>query len=253
MSKAERESRLIALAPTEASRAAMKQALASPHMPSVDRIPPHAQTVVNRARATIVAEAQQPRRPTIPDGVLADVQVFSTAPIREYHGGFRTIAARAGVTIGAIDGQDQPVEVYYATPDGRSIKALGRTGVQFQFDLVDDVSAALSLKRLVVLKDRIGIALFFLAEGSPRPYDRRFEKLGISVKQISSVRGERPAVQIAFGGERFRLQPGQRAIAKTPSGTFALLPLSNIQIDKPSPDLEGDPYYVSLLIYRLEP
>jgi hypothetical protein len=253
MSKEEKASQLIALAPTEASRAAMKQALADPNMPSLDPILFSSRAVINRKRETVASsQDSHPRRPIIPESVSADVQIYSARPIREYHGGFRVLSARPGVSIGTIKGQVEPLEIYYATPDGRSIGALGQTGTEFQFDFVDDVSAALTLKRTISLADEMGLALFYLAEGSAGPYDRRFESLGLRVRQLLNVKPQGSTVQVDFEGKSYVMKPGDRMVAKTSRGAVAIVLINSVYTAKPQPGSEGDPNYVSILMYRLE-
>lgn len=225
-----------------------KQAEAEGKLPPIEAIPIPEQPVTRRRRVEIKEPAVQPRRPVIPAKTVADAQPFSLKPIARYQGVFQVTKHDPGVLIGTLQRREEPLELHYKLPGERrqlAIPERAKLQLSFRDEVVDS-----ALQRHIVLRTQEGTTPFvYIAEGSQQPYRQTFDEIKLVVEQQRGYGN--PPVKVTYAGntvtlkqrERQKLGEGERAVEVYLLASVAMSPqLAMLQ--------EGQPYYVSLILYR---
>lgn len=249
--RAQSVSEIVAAVPDSAMRERWRAAERAGTLPPLEALAVPAQPVATRRR--VVMQDTTPRRtPMLPEGTVADVRVFiaGDTAVREQRSELRLSEWRPGRIAGALPGGGGPILILYRLP-GRPSGLAPRTG-RLDVMVRDDVERA-SLRREVLLTDGNATVLFFLADGSDRPYAREFRELPLAVRQLEGDRTSVAPVQVRYGGEEFVLRPGERHQVADAAGTVEVYLGASFYTDPRGVTLaEGFPYYVRLMVYRVE-
>jgi hypothetical protein len=109
-----------------------------------------------------------------------------------------------------------------------------------------------SMRQLVHLRAaRDPAILMYVSDGARTPYARRFEDIPLAVTQDRTGSDNVAAVSVNYAGQSFRMLPGDRRQARDANGTVELFLQSSYFTPPERVALaEGDPYHVTLVVYR---
>ena len=231
-----------------AMRELWSKADAEGKLPPIEAIPVPAKRVAQRKPGKISEPPLQPRRPVIPPSTIVDAQLFSSKPIMRYDGKFHITRHELGVLVGAVDGREEPLELYYKLP-GDKVKIAVPEREVLMLTLRDEVVDSALQRRIVLSTDRGTTPFIYIAEGSTVPYRLTIEALKLTIEQ---QKGDgHPPVTITYGDKTVTIKEGERARISEGKGALDVYLRESIAIRPQQVMLqEGQPFYVDLFMYR---
>lgn len=206
---------------------------------------------VAQRKPTIIKEPQiEKRRPIIPKETIADVQMFSKKPIESYKGSFRITKHQPGVLSGMLEQQEEEFELLYKIPAERNMISVS-PGAMLQLKLMDRVEDSALQRNVILYTDNGTAPLVYIAEGSYKPLYKRFDELNLIIEQ---EKGEgNPLVKVTFAGDTLTLKQNERKKLGAGKKAVYVHLLESIAVNTSKAMLqEGQPFYVSILLFRPE-
>lgn len=248
----ERIDQIVASVPQEEMRERWRSAHSNGQLPNLNKIP-MPQEPISMRRRTMAAEGDLDKKiskPDMPEGVVADVRLWSVVPMDEYAGPFSILEKSADKWVGRIQKVAEPFEIHYRFPDKSALMAPPETAalhLTFREKVVN-----LSLHRLVHLRDQDGLPwLLFISEGSGQPYYRAFDQPTLSIRQENPSKDGVAPVTVTYETQQRTLRPGDLVTLDTRQGKIKIFLLSSYYtLTTQWPAIEGDPYHVALVLYR---
>lgn len=180
--------------------------------------------------------------PVMPQELVASVQVRSGGNLENYRGNFRIRSVDENVIRGVVE-NDAEFNIFYKIPNARldaSIKA--EQNMELYYD--SGVRSG-SFNQTLFLKDGRRPVLLSIEEGSMTPFEKSYKDVELAVRQIIEDGKNTGAVEIRFGRDRFRLEQGERRLAKGQDGTVEFYLYSSYA--KPENTMEeGMNYFIRL-------
>jgi hypothetical protein len=242
---------LEAASPDTAMKRRWREAAEKGQLPSLDSLPAVQSRLTTRTPAQVTDSARQPTRPVIQQGVVATVRPFSTRPVEQYTGAFTVTNTTATSITGTLTGRSEPFELHFKLPDTTQLVAIAANSQQ-QLHVRDEVENS-SMRREVILStaDRLPL-LAYVSDGGTTPYQRRFEQFPLSLIQRPPARDSVSSVTVTLGGATATLRPGERTVLTVGGSRLGVLLLSSFWTPAARVETaEGDPYHVTLMIYRV--
>jgi hypothetical protein len=251
--RAQNVSEIMAAVPDSTMRERWAAAERAGTLPRLDALVVPAQPVSTRQRVVMQDTTPRRRRPMLPEGTVADVRVFFEADtlMREQRGEVRVSEWQPGRVAGTLPNRPGQIVILYRLP-GRPAGLVRRGAGRVDVTVREDVERA-SLRREVLLREGEAPVLFYLADGSDRPYERRFQELPLAVRQLQGDENAVAAVALQYGTEEFVLRPGERRVVSDAAGAVEFFLVSSYYTDPRAVSVaEGFPYYVRLMAYRVD-
>ena len=212
-----------------------------------------AQPVTKQKFSALKAQDIEISRPVFAQTAVANVQVFSTnSKIRQYKGDFQLTAIRDDVLIGKTAISKVDIEIIYKLPNSRlTEKSLNSTTLHLDYS--DDVKD-IALQRRIILNEKADKTpqIISISEGNNEPYQTNLPELGLAIKQnIISKAEDSPTVTIIYKGSDITLAEGDQKTFKISEGSQHVHLLSSYAYNQENGLLlEGQAYYVNLIIYK---
>lgn len=193
------------------------------------------------------------RRPEIIEEAKADILFFAPTPVFDYQGPFKTIEHLPGRIVGRASGRNEAWEILYKVPDEAGLPQLA-TGSKlhliYSLTMVDG-----SVRERLELKDAAGgLLLFFLSDGDGTPYHRSFDHIPLAVQQKEKNDDGIAPVAVMLRRQSATLKPGQAMRVGSGDDELELYLMVSFYTKKSAAHLEeGNPYYVTLVLYRPGP
>ncbi|HEU4454101.1 MAG TPA: hypothetical protein VFR81_13620 [Longimicrobium sp.] len=184
----------------------------------------------------------------LPPGVMADVVVFPTMTSSTWRGALEVTEWGDGRVVGRLAGGGDSVRILFRLPYGTS--RLAGAGGRSTLSLVEPEWGR--PRREVTLRDEGGrLLLYILSDASDRPYRRDVADLGLSVRQVEAGEPGRSPVEVALGGQRFVLRPGEVRRTRDAGGPLEIF-LAATYFGEPGRTVSAgaDPYQVLLMVFR---
>lgn len=227
-----------------------KQAEARGELPPIEAIPTPEQPVTMRRPIVVKEPAEQLRRPVISAETVVDAQIFSLEPITRYDDVLQVTKHEPGVLIGTLRQREEPLELHYRLPGERFQLAIPERA-KLQLSFRDEVVAS-ALQRRIVLRAEEGTTPFvYIAEGSDQPYWQTIDDLGLVIKQ-QRAEGN-PPVEVTYAGNTVTLKQGEhQKLGEGARAVEVYLITSIAESPQRAMLQEGQPFYVSLILYRAQ-
>lgn len=241
--------------PNPAMQEKWRSADAAGTLPPIDAIPAVKQGVTQRRPVLLQVAATEPQPPIIPPQTIATVQPFSRTPVVDYYGAFQITSHTPGVLIGTLKDRAEPLALYYKLPGKTQLIDL-KEQTALNLLLSDDVVDT-ALQRRIVLRTAQGTTPFvFIAEGSPQLYTQTIEALKLTIEQLpfdEAPKGDEryPPVKLTYGADTLTLKPGEHGKLGEGERAVEAYLLESLAVGTQRALLrEGQPYYVSVMLYR---
>ena len=222
-------------------------------LPPLNKLPIPGEPVSRREAIQVTGGLKvSAKRPEIADTVPADVQIFTKdLNLTGYHGQYRVTSHRDGVISGKIGDSREAFEILYKLPQNKQagIKiSEPNLFLDYQTDLAES-----SLQRRIVLYNRNTKMpiIASIAEGSEKPYRKTFNEIGLTIRQnVPSDEVDSPPVTVRYDDQTITLSQGEeKSIGKGQKAIRIYLLNSYAYDPRKEALLEGQPYYVKLIIY----
>lgn len=227
-----------------------KKAEAEGKLPPIAEIPTPKERVSQREPAVIREPKITIRRPLISETTVADAQPFSLKRLERYEGIFEVTQHEPGLLIGRLQQRADLLELYYKIPGERNrIAIVERAKLQLSFrdEVVDS-----ALQRSIVLSTDKGTTPFvYVAEGSNEPYRKTLKQISLAIEQQG--KSGNPPVKITYRGQSVTLKQGERRKIGAGESAAEVYLLRSVAI-RPQQALlqEGQPFYVTIMMYRAQ-
>ena len=155
-----------------------------------------------------------------------------------------------GLLIGTLPQREEPVELHYKLPGERLQLAISESA-KLQIIIRDEVVDS-ALQRRIILHTEEGTTPFvYIAEGSDQPYRLTIDGLKLVIEQ---QRGEgNPPIVVKYAGSTVTLKQGERRRLGRGARAVEIFLLTSIAMSRQQSLLqEGQPFYVSLFLYRAQ-
>ncbi len=227
-----------------------KQADSAGNLPTIDSIPTPKESVTRRRQVEVVEPSKQERRPVIPEEAVAGAQPFSLKPITHYDGTFQVTSQRPGVLVGMLEANEGPLELYYKLPAKYDTLVIPKQA-KLQLSLRDAIEGT-ALQRRILLYTEDGTAQFlYIAEGSAQPYRQTIEAAKIRIEQQGKE--DNPPVRVTYASNSVTVTQGERKKIGLGEQAVEIFLISSIASSQRQSLLrEGQPYYVNLIMYRVQ-
>jgi hypothetical protein len=237
---------IVASIPDSAMRTRWRQAAANGQLPDLRTLPVPAAPVATRKRVVIHGNEPLPRGLLIPDQAVADVRLVGADTLREYRGPITLRDSTAGRLTGFLSSR-APVEIQYKLPANQRLMLMpGTLLLTYRDDVVNH-----SLRRELLLTASEVPVLMHLNDGSSTPYDRTFREFALRVRQTGQVEQHVSPVEITYRDQQLVLRLGERKRARDANGEVEFFLLSSHYLQAGEIlTAEGDPYHVTLMMYR---
>lgn len=242
-------------------RARWRQAYDEDRLPPLAGLPVPDQVVVAAPAASVQLAEVTPGRPRLAPGPVPDVVLVpDDQPLAAYRGPAQLIAAGPGRLVLELPEGGRRLEILFRLPEERALSAPGARpiGALEQLDLVveDQLSPRNSLQRhlhLATPQEPAGTVLFYLSEGSDTPYARTFDAPPLTISQrADAAQASVAPAEITYAGRQLRLLPGESVRAEDQGGPVEIVLTASYAADpETSASDDGDPYHVTLMIFRL--
>ncbi len=238
------------------------EAIADPEMKKVwqeaasqGQLPPVSEIPIPKERVTtrlpIAGEdTMMVKRPVIPKETIATAQFYSEVPFTDYDGMFLVTEHKPGVLIGTLQKTKKQIELHYKLPGERQKIDL-RDSLELRLSYRDNVTDGALQRRIILITATMKTPFVFVSEGDKTPYKQTFDPLRLTIEQ---QQGEgNPPVTIRYADNSIILKQGERGTLGTGSDAVMVHLLESIAVDPALAKLsQGQPYYVSLILYRAE-
>lgn len=250
-SRAATVERLIRSIPDERTQQFLRVAAANGLLERVlDVILPQNQ-FVTRTNARVPVARQQSNRPRIPASVLADVRPFSETPVIQAAGPFRVLSSRPGLIVGRVADKPDPVELFYKLPENRQVIGVPPNSV-LTITLRDETFGMAQHREVTLLAGDGRPLLYFLSDGSPRPYARSVASQTLRiVQQAPDATGRAPVSIAGTGFAPQVIRVGSRTVVGPVGRQSEFVLLESSVPSEASRSSEGDAYHVTILMYAL--
>ena len=222
---------------------------------SVPRLPDFVRFDEPEARRTLATSrgrGEQSQQHPFPAAVIADVRVYSARPLGEYHGAFRVMEGAPGRIVGRVDGHPEALVIEYRVPTNPALLDV-RAGSELELFFQERfVPPSRDVVLHLAARAQTGnTLLFFMSEGSARPYQRTFDTPPFTVRQEpEGSAGMR--VVIRQGDQGLRLTVDERGRIRQGGEVVEVIVLTNLFPRTPEPlPREDNPYGVSLVAYTV--
>jgi hypothetical protein len=218
-------------------------------LPPIEKIPVPVQRVSRRERV-LITEAIDKKRPVIPPTAVVDVQLFSEKPVDAYDGILKVTSHKPGILIGTLEKQEELLELHYKLP-GEAKKIAVFEHEQLRVLIRDEVVDSAMQRIILIWTVGERVPFLYLAEGSGKLYKKTFTDVGITIEQIDEEGN--PPVKVTYYGKTITLKQGERKrIGEGTQQVEVFLVTSLAMSPKRAMLQEGQPYSISLLVYKVQ-
>ena len=210
---------------------------------------------ISKRKVFAMAESQKviAKRPVIPENSPIAVQVFTKdMKMTRYQGEYKVISHQEGALKGQIANSKEAFEIIYKLPRTKTLDD-SFSNSSMILDYETDVSDS-ALQRRIVLYDQEQKfpKIVSLAEGSEKPYQTTLEEIRLTIVQdVQSEFVENPPVTVNYKGQSVTLMKGdQKSLGKGKDEIQVYLLSSYAHDPRRRELLEGQPYYVNIIIYQ---
>ena len=149
-----------------------------------------------------------------------------------------------------LEKQKGEFEILYKIPDENNKIAVA-TGTTLKLRLLDRVEDGALQRNVILYNDSGTTYLIYIAEGDYKPLYKKFDEQNLTIEQ---QRGEEnPSVKVTFAGDTLTLKQNERKKLGTGDKAIYVYLLESMAVDTRKFMLqEGQPFYVSILLFRKE-
>lgn len=223
-------------------------------LPPLNTLPIPSQPVSQRQAIKMPSDLEVPyKRPVIAESVPIDVQIYTKdLKLTKYRGKYEVVSHRDGVLVGKIDNSKETFEILYKLPQTKHAEIVIAAPNLF-LEYHNYLSESAIQRRIVLYDQETKIPkIISIAEGSETPYRMILSEIGLTIVQnVQPNNDDDPSITINYNGQSVTLLPGDEKSIGRGNNALRIHILSSYAYNpKEELLLEGQPYYVNIIIYK---